>query len=142
MSVTNFGQIWPSSWTTDATITGSSLASSATITSSPILNTAASPNEVLDTECNLTFAMGSSAISGPMTISILRQTQGGYQNGTTDTPYSFAYTPTISTTANVVFVVPGSDAGGFKVYVSNGTGQAITASSMTLSYRQSQGGFG
>lgn len=139
MSVTNFGQNWPSSWTTDGTLSGVTVTNSGNSTSAAILNTAASPNEVLDTECDLEFAYGASSPTGVVTISILRQTQGGYQ-ATTDPVYQFTLTPTVSVTNHVMFTVPGSEVGGFKVNVSNGSGFSLT--STTLYYRQSQGQIG
>lgn len=134
MSATNFGQSWPSGWTTDANINAASIAANATLTSAAILNSVASPNEILDTECDLEIAYGITAVG--VTVYILRQTQGGYQT-TADMAYSFQMTGTPSTTVKMGFTVPGSEMGGFKVLLSNPSGNSsVTA---TLYYRQSQG---
>ena len=137
MSATNFGQNWPSSWTTDATLTGSTVAGGANATSAAVLNTAASPNEVLDTECDLSILAGSTITNGPATIYILRQTQAGYQAITDTNVYSFTSTLIASTTTHAVFVVPGADVGGFKIAIANPSSNSSLT--VTLYYRQSQG---
>lgn len=142
MAATNYGQSWPASWTTDATIAAASLANSGTITSSAILNTAASPNEVLDTECVISFGYPNSAPTGTITVSILREVNGAYQAATDPGVYSFTFTPTQNATNNYPFTVSGREVGGFKVYLSNASGFAVTAASLNLYYRQSSGQFG
>lgn len=138
--MTPFGQNWPSSWTTDGVLNGATVAAGATSSpSGAILNSAASPNEVLDTECNLQIAYGGTITGGAATVSIYRQTATGYQTST-DPVYQFTVVAVASTTVSQVFTVPGAEVGGFKIAVTNpATNSTIT---VTLYYRQSQGQIG
>lgn len=133
---TPYGQLWQN-WSLDTVgLSGVSLANNTTsAASAAYLNSGASPNEVLNTECNLVFACGTVIAGSGFVVNIYRQTQAGYQ-AVTDNIYQFSVPGVTSTTVQSVFTLPGDEIGGFKLGVTNNSGAAATT---TLYTRQSQG---
>jgi hypothetical protein len=137
LAATNFGQFWPSAWTTDSVITGLSVTSGANSpNSATIKNSAASPNEVLDTECEITVTYGGTITGGGAIVYICRECNGGFESPANDAPYSFLLPVVASATCKRVFTVPGR-VGGFQIVVGSPSGTPLSA--VTLYSRQSQG---
>jgi hypothetical protein len=141
MSATPFGQNWPSSWTTDSTLNAATVtAGSNSSASATILNTAASPNEVLDTEVEIDVAYGATITGGAAVIYICGQVSSGVESAVNDMPFSFLAPVAASTTCHARIVVSGADYGGFAVVVGNPSGNSSIT--VTVKTRQSQGQIG
>lgn len=143
MAATNFGQLWPSTWTTDGTVNNATVTAGAnSANSGTIANYGASPNEVLDTEITVTWTNGATVTGGSPTVYVCRRTGGGFQSVANDYPYGVSLPAAVASTAqNITFVVRGSDVPDFQVVVANPSGNS-SITGVTLKYRQSQGQLG